>query len=293
MVSLRIWLLAARPKTLIASIAPVFLASTLAWHMKAFQAMPACLCLLFGVLCQIAANWINDLSDFHRGADHAGRIGPKRMVSSGEIHPQAMKRAVFLLLTVAFLVGLGLIPWGGWKLLIVGLASILAACLYSAGPFPLAYYGLGDVIDFLFFGCVATLGTFYIQVGSISKEAWLVSMGVGSVINNILVVNNMRDAEGDSLVGKRTLVVCLGRKFAFNFYRFCGLLALLVPVLLYAYFGYGPWVLLPLGIYFYFWHLQKCLFFAHKKEEWAQVFEGTAKFVFFYTGLLGLGIILS
>lgn len=288
----RPWLLAARPKTLMASAAPVMVASALAWHAGVFEPVAAGLCLVFAMLCQIGANWVNDLADYRRGADHAGRIGPQRMVSSGHITPEVMQRAVVGIFAIAFMVGCGLIPFGGLKLLYIGVASVIAACLYSAGSKPLAYIGLGDVVDFIFFGFVATVGTYYVQAEAFPAPVWIAALGVGCMINNILLINNARDVDSDRPVGKRTLVVRFGRTFAFFFYRTCGLLALAVGPILWSRFGYNWTILLPLALYPQMWRLQRRLLTAKTPEEWSTVFEGTAKLVLFYSLLLAVGIVL-
>ncbi|MFA5265302.1 MAG: 1,4-dihydroxy-2-naphthoate polyprenyltransferase [Opitutaceae bacterium] len=227
------WLAAARPRTLPVAVSPVIAGSALAWHEGRFNARAACLCLAFALLAQIAANFANDYFDYVKGADTEKRVGPRRAVASGLISPQAMLNATWGICMAAFVTGLGLLPFGGWPLLIVGIASLLSAVAYTGGPYPLGYHGLGDVFAFLFFGPVAVCSTVYVQTGSAGMASLLVSAAIGALAANVLLVNNARDAETDRLAGKRTLAVRFGRNFArwqFGLAHGC---ALLVPVLLF------------------------------------------------------------
>lgn len=289
--SLKPWILATRPKTLIAGTSPVILASVLAFCEGTFKPIPAILCLFFAMTCQIGANWINDLADYHKGADHKGRIGPRRMVTSGEINPSTMKNAIIGIFSLAFIIGCGLIPYAGAHLIIIGLLCILGACLYSAGPLPFAYLGLGDIVDFIFFGFIATIGTYYVQTLTIHPPIIWIAFGIGCMINNILLINNMRDMESDTLVGKKTIIVRFGRRLGYVLYRLSWLCALAVPAMLWSRHHYNPYVLLPIVLYFRMWTLHQRLLKAHTPEDWRYVFEGTAKSVLFYTILFSLGML--
>jgi 1,4-dihydroxy-2-naphthoate polyprenyltransferase len=208
------WWEAARPRTLPAAVAPVLVASGLAWHDGLFHATAAVTCLAFALLIQVGTNYANDYFDFQKGADTAERVGPRRAVAAGLIAPATMKRAMILVFVVAFLVGLSLLRFGGWPLLIIGLTSIICGVIYTGGPYPLAYHGWGDVFVFIFFGLVAVGATYYVQTGVVSAAAWAGGIGMGGLSANILVVNNYRDMETDRKAGKRTLVVRWGRGFA-------------------------------------------------------------------------------
>jgi len=237
------WLLAARPRTLPAAAAPVALGSALAWHVGRFKPEVAALCLGFALLTQVAANFANDYFDHQKGADAPGRLGPTRAVAAGLIAPAAMWRATWVTLALAFAAGCGLIVYGGWALLVVGVVCLLAAVAYTGGPFPLGYHGLGDVSVFIFFGLVAVVGTVYVQAGwPPPVAAWPVAAACGLLAANILVVNNVRDAATDARAGKRTLVVRFGRRFALWQYMASVMFAMLTPAVLLCE-GYGAPVL--------------------------------------------------
>jgi 1,4-dihydroxy-2-naphthoate octaprenyltransferase len=241
----RIWLGAARPRTLPAAVAPVLVGSALAAHDHRFDAGAAGLCLAFALLVQVGTNFANDYYDFLKGADTAARVGPRRAVASGLVAPPVMKRAMAGVFAVAFVLGLGLIHWGGPWMLAVGVASILCGVAYTGGPYPLGYHGLGDLFVFLFFGLVAVATTYFVQAGRVSHHALLAGVPVGLLAANILVVNNYRDFETDTVARKRTLVVRFGRRFARVQFGLSLLGAFAVPLVFYA-SGYRAWCLLPL-----------------------------------------------
>lgn len=165
------------------------------------------------MLVQIATNMANDYFDHIRGADTEDRIGPERLVASGKIKPRTMFVVSVVIFAIAFGVGLGLVAYRGWELLIVGVLSIVFGYGYTGGPFPLAYRGLGDVFVILFFGLVATVGTSYVITGEKGWNVALLGLALGLLANNILVVNNYRDLETDEQASKRTLIVRWGRGF--------------------------------------------------------------------------------
>lgn len=240
----QVWLEAARPRTLPAAFAPVVVGSALAWHDDSFQAVPAALCLAFALLVQIGTNFANDYYDHRKGADTGARVGPRRAVAAGLVRPETMHRAMLAVFATAFIVGLGLLAWGGPWLLAIGVASIACGIAYTGGPYPLAYHGLGDVFVFVFFGLVAVGATYLVQAGSIDADVLLLAVPVGLLATNILVVNNYRDAATDAAAGKRTLVVILGQPFARR--QFAVSLALafgLLPVA--AWRLESAWLLLP------------------------------------------------
>lgn len=209
-----IWVSASRPRTLPAAVAPVLVASALAWRDGDFTAPAALAALGFALLIQIGTNFANDYYDFIKGADTAERVGPRRAVAAGLVKPEVMKRVMIGVFVAAFLVGLTLLGYGGWPLLVVGVASILCGVAYTGGPYPLGYNGLGDVFVFVFFGLVAVTATYFVQTEVITDDAWIIGAGIGALAANILVVNNYRDVETDAKAGKRTLVVRFGRGFA-------------------------------------------------------------------------------
>jgi len=224
------WIEAARPKTLPASLSPVLLGCALAYRDGVFQPVPAVLCLWVALLAQIASNFANDYFDFKKGADTEDRLGPERAVASGWISPGAMLIATFLTLGLACLLGLMLLFYGGWELLWVGMAIAIAVLAYSAGPFPLAYNGLGDVCVLLFYGVIPVCFTYYVQAGTFSLLSVLLSVSLGLLSTNILVVNNYRDYEQDKIAAKRTTIVLFGKTFGRYFYLLNGIIALLIII---------------------------------------------------------------
>lgn len=214
MAKIKCWIEAIRLRTLPVSSAGVVLATGYAIHYGSFRWLPAALCFIFALLAQIASNFANEYYDFKNGSDKKGREGFRRGVTEGDISPQAMKTATFLTLVLAGIVGCCLIPFGGWKLVPIGIAIAVFALAYSAGPFPLSRVGLGDVAVLIFFGLVPVCLTFYIQTGYIPGEVVMASIAVGLLGTNVLIVNNYRDMEDDREAGKRTTVVRFGRTAA-------------------------------------------------------------------------------
>lgn len=214
----RNWFEAARPKTLVAAFVPVYTASCLAAFAGFFRPGIAILCLLCAGSLQIATNFINDASDFLRGADTEERIGPKRMAQSGGIVAKQLYVAGGFMLTLALVFGAYLIWTGGPIFLWLGLGSIVAAVAYTAGPFPLAYLGLGDLFVFLFFGLVAVVGGFLLQTGYVDRRAWLVASAIGLHATSLIAINNVRDIPTDTKAGKRTLAVLLGDRLSRFYY---------------------------------------------------------------------------
>ncbi len=230
---LQAWILAARPKTLPASIVPVLVGSVIAFHSGAFRPLAALMALLFALFAQIAANFVNDLADGRRGNDREeDRKGPQRMVASGQISPGGMLIGTIVALGLAALGGIGLIYYGGVRLILVGAVCLLFAILYSAGPFPLSYYALGDVLVFLFFGLVATGFTFYVQTGVWTREILWGAIAVGLATDNILIANNYRDRDEDRKNRKFTLIALFGERFGRLFYLVNGLIAAIFFALL-------------------------------------------------------------
>ena len=210
--NIKSWILAARPKTLFVSVAPVLACSALAYHSHSFKYIPAIICLVFGVLAQITSNFINYYYDFKKGADREDRLGPLRAVSAGLITPEAMLRGTILTISVALLIGLSLVYYGGLWLVVIGLLVAIFAFIYSGGPYPLSYHGFGDLAVVVFYGIVPVVCTYYVQVLSFPLHVWLVSVALGLVGMNLLIVNNYRDMEADIISGKKTTVVRFGRK---------------------------------------------------------------------------------
>lgn len=206
------WMLASRPKTLFAAAAPVITGTALAFYEGGLHIPSAVAALLVSLLLQIGANVANDYFDYKKGADEGDRLGPVRVTQAGYLQPEAVKRGMILIFALAALLGLYLVLRGGIWVAVVGIVSILAALAYTAGPYPLAYNGLGEVFVFIFFGLVAVLGTVYVQTLQLTRLDIWAAIPPGVLIVAILVVNNLRDLAGDRAAGKRTVAVMLGER---------------------------------------------------------------------------------
>jgi 1,4-dihydroxy-2-naphthoate octaprenyltransferase len=208
----RIWLMAARVRTLPAAVAPVLVGTSLAGFLHVFHPLRFVAALAGAVFIQVGTNLSNDYSDARRGADTDDRLGPVRVTAGGLVPPKQVLIATYISFGVAVLVGIYLIAVAGWVLLAIGAASILAGVLYTGGPRPYGYEGLGELFVFLFFGLVAVTGSFYVQVKHLDWEAFALALPVGLLAAAILVVNNVRDIDTDRRASKRTLAVRLGRQ---------------------------------------------------------------------------------
>ena len=238
------WWLAIRPKTLPAAASPVLVGAALAFRDGGFRWGPALAALLGAELLQIGSNLANDVFDYERGTDAGERLGPTRVTQSGLLSPRQVKWGMVFVFGLAALVGLYLIFVGGWPILVLGAAAILSAIAYTGGPYPLGYYGLGDLFVFLFFGLGATAGTYYVQTGTVSPAVWGMSAAMGMLTVMILVVNNLRDIETDRKAGKKTLAVRLGIRGTRVEYVLCAVSAYLIPLVLWLIGLISPWGLL-------------------------------------------------
>jgi 1,4-dihydroxy-2-naphthoate polyprenyltransferase len=287
----KIWLGAARLRTLPAAVAPVVVGSALAWHDARFDGGAALICLGFALLIQIGTNFANDYYDFIKGADTAARVGPRRAVAAGLIAPRVMRRAMIGVFATAFFLGLALIHWGGPWLLVIGVASIVCGIAYTGGPFPLGYHGLGDVFVFIFFGLVAVSATYFVQVGTLPWDVLIVAVPIGLLATNILVVNNYRDVETDAVAGKRTTAVRFGPGFARMQFNASLLMAWLTPLALLAR-GFSlsvllPWLLTPLA-----WRHIRRLRDARTPVELIALLGDTGKLLALYALLLSAGLVI-
>ena len=226
--TLKPWIEAMRLRTLPVSAAGVLTAIGYNVGDGTFKAAPATLCLIFALLAQVASNFANEYYDYRDGLDRAGRDGPRRGVTEGDITPGAMLRATYATLGMACCVGLSLLWWGGWWLLIAGIVIAIGAMAYSAGPYPLSRHGLGEVAVIIFFGVIPVNLTYYVQSGYFAWPVGIASAAIGLMGANVLLVNNYRDADDDASVGKRTLAVIMGRGFAYSLYLINGVLAKLL-----------------------------------------------------------------
>ena len=250
---IRIWALAARPKTLWAAVVPVVVGTAMAVGAGGFHAPSAFFALLGAVLIQVGTNYINDYYDFLKGADTVSRKGPVRALQSGLVSAETTRRAAALVFALAVVDGLYLVWRGGWPVLLIGVLSIIAGVLYTAGRYSLAYLGLADVFVVLFFGPVAVGGTYYVQTLGINGAVLFAALGPGLLSAAILLVNNVRDVDEDRRANKKTLVVRLGRKTGVALYALCAGVAALIPVVLYLATGEHPWaiaalIVLPLAV---------------------------------------------
>lgn len=208
---MRAWIMASRPPTLPAAIVPVLVGTATAIHTGVFKPMPFIAALIAATLIQIGTNLANDYFDYRKGADTAERLGPTRVTQSGLIPPKTVLLGTIIVFGTAALIGLYLVAVGGLPILIIGALSIAAGVLYTAGPFPLAYHGLGDIFVFVFFGLVAVMGSAYLQIETVTLATFVASLPVAMLVTAILVVNNLRDIDTDRATKKFTLAVLLGR----------------------------------------------------------------------------------
>lgn len=241
---LHIWVMAARPRTLPASIAPVFAGTSLALGAGRFHPLAFLAALAGAILIQVGTNLSNDYSDARRGADSEDRLGPMRVTAGGLVPPRQVLVATYATFGLAILCGVYLIAHAGLVLLAVGAASILAGVLYTGGPRPYGYAGLGELFVFLFFGIVAVVGSWYVQVQTLVWQPFAIAVPVGLLASAILVVNNLRDVETDARAGKRTLAVRLGAERTRVLYAAMVLLAFVCAPVPWALGSLGPWLLL-------------------------------------------------
>jgi 1,4-dihydroxy-2-naphthoate octaprenyltransferase len=242
---IRIWLMAARIRTLPAAIAPVLVGTALAGFAHVFHPLRFIAALVGAIFIQVGTNLSNDYSDARRGADTEDRLGPVRVTAGGLVPPRQVLIATYVSFGVAVLAGIYLIAVAGWELLLVGAASILAGVLYTGGPRPYGYEGLGELFVFLFFGIVAVVGSYFVQTTHLVWEAFALAVPVGLLASAILVVNNFRDIDTDRRAGKRTLAVRLGRERTRSLYAGLVYLAYVLAPVTWLFGPLKAWVLLP------------------------------------------------
>ena len=290
--SIKAWILAARPKTLAAAATPVLLGCSLAYTDGHFQWIPALLCFLFAFSMQIDANFINDYYDYLKGSDREDRLGPERACAQGWITLTAMKKGMQFTTLLSCLWGLLLLKYCGIEMIPVGLLCILFAFLYTAGPYPLAYHGWGDVLVIVFFGFVPVGCTYYTMAHGWTWNVTIACAACGLVSDLLLMLNNYRDREQDKISGKRTLIVRFGEPAG----RWAYLLLGIVAVALCSYYasnGYLGATLLPLLFlipHFFTWREMVRIF---KGKELNIVLGKTARNIVLFGLLLSLGLILS
>lgn len=229
----RVWWSAVRPATLAASVAPVLAGTSIAVHQGAIRPLAGLAALVVALAMQLGVNFANDYSDWVRGADSPRRVGPVRAASSGIVPPDQVRLAAVASFGLAAAVGLVLSLATDWRLLIVGAASVLAGWLYTGGPRPYGYLGLGELFVFVFFGLVATLGTVYVESLRITPLAVLFACSMGFLATAILVLNNLRDMETDTAAGKRTLATLIGRETTLYLLAVLVALAFTMPIIVF------------------------------------------------------------
>lgn len=203
------WIKAARLKTLVASVIPILSSLAILPNLNQVNFSILILTILAALIIQIVTNYINDLYDFLKGSDE-NRIGPERMLQSGLINENQMKKAILLLIAIGIVLGIPLSIKGGWIIVLIGLSSFLFAYLYTAGPYALAYHGLGDVFVFLYFGLIAVSGSYYLQTNTVNISCIFLGISIGCTNILLLIINNLRDYQNDKKVNKKTLIVKLG-----------------------------------------------------------------------------------
>jgi 1,4-dihydroxy-2-naphthoate polyprenyltransferase len=243
--ALRIWVMAARLRTLPAAVAPVLVGTSLAGYEGAFHPLRLVAALIGAIFIQVGTNLSNDYSDARRGADAEDRLGPVRVTAGGLVPPSRVLIATYISFAVAVLAGVYLIVVAGWQLLLVGGASILAGVLYTGGPRPYGYEGMGEVFVFLFFGLVAVAGSYFVQTRHLEWEAFALAVPVGLIAAGILVVNNVRDIDSDRRARKRTLAVRMGRARTRSLFAAIIYLAYVLAPVTWIFGPLRAWVLLP------------------------------------------------
>ena len=285
------WVMAARPATLLASIAPVLIGTASGWRDGVFAFVPFIVVLMSALTIQVGVNFANDLADAAKGADTEARIGPQRAVASGVISASDMRRGMMVAFGVAAIGGIYLIWYAGWPILVIGVVSIIAALGYTNGPIPYGYYGLGEVFVFIFFGLVATAGTRYVYSPSVPAAVWAGGVVMGLLAAAILEANNIRDIDTDAVAGKRTLAVVLGRQRARKLYA-ATMIAAFVTIIFSVMLGFLPpmsmmaLIVAPLSI-----PLIQTVFRETAGPPLIEVLKGTAQIQLFTGLLLSLGIV--
>jgi 1,4-dihydroxy-2-naphthoate polyprenyltransferase len=288
---LRLWLVAARPRTLPAAVAPVLVGTALAGSEDVFRPLAFAAALVGSIFIQIGTNLSNDYSDARRGADTEDRLGPVRVTAGGLMPPRRVLVGTYVAFGVAVAAGLYLAAIAGWQLLVVGAASILAGVLYTGGPRPYGYEGLGEVFVFLFFGIVAVVGSYFVQTEDLRWEAFALAVPVGLLASAILVVNNVRDIDTDRRAGKRTLAVKLGRARARRLFAAMVVVSFLVPPALVG--ALSPWLLLALAAVPLAPPLIRTVFTRTDGPALNGALAGAGRLLAVFSLLLSVGILLS
>ncbi|MEE2743657.1 MAG: 1,4-dihydroxy-2-naphthoate octaprenyltransferase [Bdellovibrionota bacterium] len=285
------WFLATRPKTLFASMGPVFLGLFLCLHTgKDLSPIIAFLTISSALLMQIGTNLVNDYFDFKTGVDSNNRLGPKRVTSEGLLSPKQVQTGYQLCFFLAFLFGVYLMYTGGTPIIIIGLLSLLTAYIYTGGPFPLSHHGLGEITALIFFGPLAVWGTFFLQTNKLDIFPLLVGMGPGLIAAALMSINNLRDIVSDKKAGKKTLAVLLGEKRARLFSILLILFSSVIPLLCYV-LNPRPLLILSALSPYLFWKWWQRLRVGPIDEGLNLVLAKTGQYLFLYSLLFGIGLL--
>ena len=287
------WMLAARPKTLPAAVAPVLVGTAMAIADKQFVWLPAAAAFTVALLLQIGVNLANDYFDYVKGIDTQDRLGPPRVTQSGLIPAKQVKAGVLVTIILSVIPGLYLASIGGWPVILIGLFCFGAALAYSGGPFPLASHGLGDLFVFIFFGLVAVCGTYYVQALHLTRMVLLMGVVEGLLITAILVVNNLRDIHTDRQTGKRTLAVIIGERRSRIEYLLLLSAVYAIPIILWLVDPISAWVILPVFSLPVAISLARLIWKGAGGAVLNQALANTAKLALIYSLLLSIGLILS
>jgi 1,4-dihydroxy-2-naphthoate polyprenyltransferase len=290
---LRLWLVAARPRTLPAAIAPVLVGTSLAASEDVFKPLRFAAALVGSIFIQIGTNLANDYSDARRGADTEERLGPVRVTAGGLMPPRRVLVGTWVAFGIAVAAGSYLAAVAGWELLVVGVVSIAAGVLYTGGPRPYGYEGLGELFVFVFFGLVAVGGSYFVQTEDLRWEAVALGVPVGLLAAAILVVNNVRDIETDRRAGKRTLAVRLGRERAVRVFTIMLVLAFAAVPIIAIVGDIDDWILLallatPLAV-----PLRRTLAARRDGPALNQLLADTGRLLAVFSLLLSIGLLLS
>jgi len=285
-------MLATRPRTLPAAVAPVLVGTAMAIADGKFALWPAAAAMAVALLLQIGVNLANDYFDYIKGIDTRDRLGPPRVTQSGLIPARQVKTGILVVIILSTIPGLYLASVGGWPVILIGLFCFSAALAYSGGPFPLASHGLGDIFVFIFFGLVAVCGTYYVQALQLTPMVWLMGAIQGLLITAILVVNNLRDIQTDRRSGKRTLAVMIGERGSRIEYLLLLAIAYAIPFILWLGGVSSAWVILPLLSLPLAIYLARLIWKSSGGPVLNEALAHTAKLVLVYSLLLSIGLIL-
>lgn len=289
----RAWMMACRPRTLTATVAPVAAGTGLAHMHGGFALPPALAALVAAVLIQVGTNLANDYYDYQKGGDGEGRLGPVRVTQAGLIEGREVLRGAFLAFALATGAGAWLAVVAGWPVVAIGVAGIASGIAYTGGPWPLGYHGLGDLFVFVFFGLVAVAGTCYVQMLEFRPDSLTAGIALGASSTAILAVNNLRDIQTDARAGKRTLAVRIGRGWTKAQYLLLVASTAAVPPAGMVVHGWSPWVLLPLCALPVVAGPLRLVLTHREPAALNRALAGTARFVGLFGVLFGLGFALG